>query len=109
MILNTIEDLQKYFNGVKERANNHAGNVNNIIYPLLSFVILYSSYINAREYKGELANIVKVDIKNKSLCIMYEHETESIIVKEKNHKGIPLKSFNNESTIEDIKDFFNKI
>ena len=61
MILNTIEDLQKYFNGVKERANHHAGNVNNIIYPLLSFVILYSSYINAREYKGELANIVKVE------------------------------------------------
>ena len=40
---------------------------------------------------------------------MYEHETESIIVKEKNHKGIPLNRFNNKSTIEDIKDFFNKI
>lgn len=107
--IESIEELNKYFSGVVKRAEHHAGEVNDIIYPLLGFVILKASYIKARFYRENPANVLTVEIDNRMYCIMYSHGNECIEIRENNLNGKTLCSFDNSSTIKDIKNFFNNI
>lgn len=107
--IENIETLKEYFTLVVERAEHHAHGVNDIIYTLLGFVILKASHIEARQYKDKPANMLKITIKDKILCLSYNHTNGSIDIKEKNNNGNILCTFDNTSTTDDIKTFFNNI
>ncbi|MDR1127631.1 MAG: hypothetical protein LBL06_05840 [Treponema sp.] len=104
--------LQDYFKGVVERANHHALNVLDIIYPLLGFIILYfdpDSDIEVREYNGGPANMLWIHINGKRYTFRYDHEKDNIEIRDNNAKGVVLHEIDNDTTIADLKMIFQSL
>lgn len=109
----TIEDieiLKEYFNGVINRADYHADNVNEIVLALIGGVIWRSEgSFKVKEYAGLPANILWMDVNNQRYCFKFNHITEKIDCCEDGHNGNVIASFDNQTSITDVKAFFESI
>lgn len=104
-----VDILQEYFKGVILRANHHAQNVVDIAYSLLGIIVCYkdeNADIQVLEQGGETKNVLWVNIKGKRYAFSYNHNTQSIEIRDENLKGAVLLSVNNSTAISDIVDFF---
>ncbi len=105
-----IKELQEYFNGIMDRANHHANNVDEVILTLAGGVIWKSTDdFKVRTYNGEMANILWMYVDNKTYCFKFDHNSGDILVCKDGHNGNVVATFNNQSTATEIKDFFDKL
>lgn len=106
----TIEDielLKKYFNGVMNRADHHADDVNEIVLALIGGVVWRADgHFQVKEYAGAPANILWMDVNEQRYCFKFNHETGDIECLEGSHNGPVIKSFNNYTSISEVKNFF---
>ena len=99
--LNTVDRLQQYLFGVSERASHHAQNISQVILTLAGAIVLYKdsgTYLEARTYRGEPANVVYMTINSNRYAFSYEHESQSVVIKRNSVRGATIGSFNNNST-----------
>lgn len=102
-----VETLKEYFNGVMDRANHHADSVNEIVLALIGGVVWRADgNIKVREYDGAPANILWLDVDDKRYCFKFNHQECSIDCLEGGHNGTVIGSFDNSTSIKDVKDFF---
>lgn len=106
----TISLLQEYLAGVIARAEHHAPNVAQIALALIGGVIWKATGdIEVREYKGRPANILWMPVNDKRYCFMFNHNTWIIEVRESSSQGKTLATFDNNTPLVDVMDFFKKM
>lgn len=105
-----LQILQRYIQGVMERAEHHAGGVDEICLAIAGAIIwTKSGDIEVFEREGEMKNVLWVNIDNKRYAFTYEHDTDSIDIKEGSTQGDVIISFTNENTAGDVKNFFSSL
>ncbi len=108
--INSIETLQRYLNGVLDRADHHAGNVEGVSLALLGAIVWKSDReIEVREYKGSPANMIWFWVGGNRYAMSYNHSTEQIELKERTHKGGVLHSFDNATSYQEVIEIFNSL
>jgi len=108
--IDSIGMLQKYLNGVLDRANHHAGNVEGVSLALLGAIVWKSDReIQVREYNGNPANMIWFWVNGNRYTMSYNHSIEQIKLKERTHKGGVLHSFDNSTTFQEIIVIFNNL
>lgn len=105
--VSNIQDLQNYFNGVMQRADHHAGSVNQIVLALVGGVVWKSNgNFEVKEYAGRTANILWMYVGDKRYCFKFNHMEDCIEVCEGSHNGTVIKSFDNDTPLAELKAFF---
>lgn len=108
--IHQIDTLKDYFNGVMNRADHHADNVNEIVLALIGGVIWRAEgNFEVKQYDGAPANILWMNVAGKRYCFKFNHETWKIECCEGGHSGNVLREFDNQTPISEIKNFFAKI
>lgn len=104
-----IKALKEYFNGVMDRADHHADNVNEIVLALIGGVIWRAegNFI-VREYAGTPANILWMDVNGKRYCFKFNHDEDRIDCLEGGHTGEVIESFDNNTSMAEVKKFFER-
>ena len=108
--IDSILVLKEYVSGVIDKAEHHANNVEEVCLALAGAIIWKKDAPNIRilERKGEMKNVIWVQIKGKQYAFSYNHEIESIEMREETTHGNAIGSFNNSTTNKEIKEFFKK-
>ena len=104
-----ITELRDYFNGVMERAEHHAYDVNEIAFVLLAAVVWKADDFKVLERMGEAKNVAWMEINDKKYYFTYNHNTGKIDLHENNHLGPVIRQFCNTDSINDVKSFFNSL
>lgn len=109
----SVDVLRQYFRGVVSRANDHAPNVNQVIYPLLGMITLSMDEESDIEVRGKdnsaLGNILWAVIRGNRYAFRYEHEDDSIEIRRETHNGEILHRINNSTTVTDLRRIFESI
>lgn len=110
LTINGIDILKQYCNGVIERADHHADNVNAIALALIGGVIWKASEdVVVKEYAGSPANVLWMIVNGKRYCFSFNHSTWVIDVREDSIRGKVLASFDNNTTVNDVRTFFKSL
>lgn len=105
--VSNIDVLQEYISGVMERAEHHAGNVEEIALAIGGALIWRKDGpIKVYEREGKMTNALWVTIGGKKYALSYNHRAERIEVREQSMQGKLLKSFTNVTPISEVKQFF---
>ena len=107
LTINTITLLQKYLDGVIRRADHHADNVNKIVFALIGGVIWRTTDdIEVRWYNNAPANILHLPINGTTYTFKFNHDTGNIDVQ---NGAKVIKTFNNSSSLDDVRIFFESL
>lgn len=110
LTITTLTLLNEYINGVMNRADHHAQNVNEIVLTLAGAVIWRATQdVEVRTYNDETANILWLTVNDHRYVLAYNHQTGNIEVRDRNQNGIVLATFNNTSTAADVKRVFSTL
>ena len=105
--INQIGALKEYFNGVMNRADHHADNVNEIVLALIGGVIWRAEgNFEVKQYNDAPANILWMIVGDIRYCFKFNHETGKIECHEGGHNGVLIKEFDNYTSIAEVKSFF---
>ncbi len=105
--INQISVLKEYFNGVMNRADHHADDVNEIVLALIGGVIWRAEgNFEVKQYGGAPANILWMVVDNTRYCFKFNHETGKIECHEGGHNGELIEVFDNQTPISKVKAFF---
>lgn len=108
--IQNIEILRAYLSGVLDRANHHAQNVNEIALAIAGGIIWRTTdNIRVMSRECEMKNVLWLQVGNRTLCFAYNHSTGDIEVREGSVQGTVIRSFNNNTPIADVKDFFENL
>ncbi|OWP79045.1 hypothetical protein [Flavobacterium oreochromis] len=108
--IDSINSLQNYLNGVMNRADHHAKEVEGVSLALLGAIIWRADgEILVREYNGNPANMIWFHIQNNKYVMTYNHNNQTIELKERTHTGTVITSFNNSTTYEEIIRIFSNL
>lgn len=108
--ISDVEMLQEYLNGVVNRADHHARNVNLIVLTLLGAVIARNTgEIRVREYRGRTANSLWFEVNDVTYVLKYDHEHEHISLVERTEQGTVINSFTNSDTAADVWEVFSAL
>lgn len=108
--LNTVDRLQQYLLGVNERAAHHAPNVTQVILALAGAIVLYKdpeTHLEARTYRGSPANVVYATINDTRYALSYDHEHQSVVVRQNSVRGRAVGSFTNATTPQQVIQIFS--
>lgn len=108
LTITTLTLLNEYINGVMNRADHHAQNVNEIVLTLAGAVIWRATQdVEVRTYNDETANILWLTVNGHRYALAYNHQTGNIEIRDRNQNGTVLATFNNSSTADDVKRVFS--
>jgi hypothetical protein len=105
-----ITTLQNYLTGVCERADEHGENVQYVVIALAGAIVLYKDCdysIRAMSREGTTANVLWVRIGNSQYAFSYDHESQSVVLKNGTTHGEVLAHFTNATTIPEILEIFD--
>lgn len=108
--IHNIEILREYLTGVLDRANHHAQNVNEIALAIAGGIIWRTTNnIRVLSREGEMKNVLWLQVNNRRLCFVYNHETACIDIREGSTQGNVIRNFNNSTPISEVKMFFENL
>jgi hypothetical protein len=110
--LQTVDELQDYFVGVVKRAEHHAQNVEEIIYPLLGMIIAFKDKKNVIEVwtqNGETGNLLWAKINGTRYAFKYVHTPVSIEIRKNNYKGNIVNTITNKNTLKTLRNVFKNL
>lgn len=107
-----VEGLRTYLNGVMERADHHAGAVNEIALALAGAILWRKDdeepiKVMARE--GKTTNVLWVRIGGNRYAFSYNHETGKIEMREGSTQGMTLHIFDNSTPLASVRTIFEKL
>lgn len=105
-----IDELQCYLQGVIDRANHHAQEVNTVVAVLVGAVIwVKEGPIEIRTYRGRMVNCIRFQTHGRSYVMGYSHEEGEVQVRANRQGGRVLQRFDNNSTAADVLTFFSTL
>jgi hypothetical protein len=107
-IVETIEELSGYFQGVIQRSKHHAKEVSEVIYPLVG-VILEKADKGSIKYmvrNGSPCNVLWAKINEKKYVFTYNHEKCVIEMRRSSLQGKTLAELNNKTRINQLVELF---
>jgi hypothetical protein len=108
--ISTLHILQEYLNGVLERADHHANNVNEIALAIAGGIIWKTTKnVKVMSRNGDMKNVLWLEVNSKIICFVYNHSTGNIDVRDGGIQGVTIITFNNSNTIADVKNFFKSL
>lgn len=108
---NDVRVLHAYAEGVMNRADHHAGQVKGIALALLGGIIWRGKpdTIKIKQYDGNLANVLWVEIGTKEYAFAYNHDTEEIEIRDRTQSGAMLHSFTNQTSPAQVEAVFRSL
>lgn len=108
--IDSIQTLQTYLNGVIDRAEHHAGQVEGVALALLGAVVWRSTgEISVREYAGRPANILWFFVDKERYALVYNHENLKIELRERTQGGNAIAEFDNSTTYQEVINVFRDL
>ena len=107
-----IEELRSYLNGVMNRADHHAGKVNEIVLALTGAILWRKNDdepIKVMVRGGQATNVLWVRIGDKRYALSYSHDTEQIEMREGGIQGATLYTFNNDTPLSLVRTIFEAL
>ena len=102
-----VDVLQEYLRGVMDRADHHAGNVNEICLAIAGAIVWRKDGdIRVYEREGKMTNALWVHVNGERYALSYDHDTGRIDIREDSMQGDVLISFDNSNTAAQVRDFF---
>lgn len=104
-----VEELRSYLNGVMNRADHHADNVNQIALALTGAILWRmndAKPIQVMVKEGETTNVLWFHIGDKRYAFSYKHELRHIELRENSLKGPTLHTFTNATSLAEVRSIF---
>lgn len=94
-----------------DRADHHAGNVNEIALALAGAIVWRKddTPIRVMARDGEMKNVLWVSINSVRYALSYNHETNQIEMRRGSTQGTVIASFDNTTPLVDVKEFFEAL
>jgi hypothetical protein len=102
-----VDILQQYIQGVMERAEHHANNVDEVCLAIAGAVVWRKDgelEVMARD--GDMKNVLWLRVNGRRYALSFNHDEQSIEVRERNTQGDVLASFTNATPVREVKQFF---
>jgi hypothetical protein len=110
LTIDTIELLNGYINGVMDRADHHADQVNEVVLILVGAIIWKATGdISVRTYNDETRNVLWLNVGNNRYALAYNHQTRLIELRERNQNGIVRATFSNQMNAGQVKTIFAQL
>ena len=111
LTVESIDILREYLQGVMNRADHHAQNVNEIALTLIGAIIWRSTdEVKVMEREGEAKNILWMCINSRNFCFTYDHSNGGFIaMREENSRGNIIHHFTNQTTNAEVKEIFQNL
>ena len=110
--VNDVEALKEYFSAVVKRSEDHAPNVNEVIYTLLGLIILSmdeDSDIQVRGSEGATGNMLWFTVNGNRYALRYEHADDTIEIRKNSYKGVLVAKVDNTTPTAALKNIFNNL
>ncbi len=110
--VNNVLELKEHFLKVVDRAENHVPAVNEIIYPLLGFIILImddKSDIQVRANEGDSGNMLWLSTNGRRYAFRYEESSQSIVIRKGSFTGESIAKVNNSTSTKHLKQVFSQL
>ncbi|NQE47512.1 hypothetical protein [Herbaspirillum rubrisubalbicans] len=107
-----IEELRSYLNGVMNRADHHAGAVNEIALALAGAILWRKNDdepIKVMVRDGQTTNVLWVRIGEKRYAFSYNHDAAQIEMREGSTHGQTLHTFTNATSLASIRTIFQSL
>lgn len=107
-----VSELQSYIRGVIERAEHHAGNVDEVALELAGAILWRKDDdepISVMTYRGETANVLWVRIGGTRYAFSYNHQAGAIEMRQDSTQGNALHRFTNAMTLAEVKRVFDAL
>lgn len=108
-VITTVDELQRYLGGVSERAEHHAGEVGEVVLAIAGAIVLFKdrgSELRVMAREGVAKNLMWVMIGGERYVFTYNHDNETVDVKEGTVRGAVIRSFDNRTPTADVITFF---
>jgi hypothetical protein len=106
--IDDVKILKEYLKGIFTRSMHHAHNVNEIIFPLIGLILLFSDGdIQVRDQDGELKNVLWFTINEKKYAMKYDHSLNSITLHSGSSTGPIVEKFQNSDSNQFLINIFN--
>ena len=109
MTVTEIEELRAYLNGVMNRAEHHAGAVNEIALALAGAILWRKDDdqpIKVMAHQGETKNVLWVHIGGQRYAFSYNHDAGQIEMRVGTTQGPTLHTFTNATPLADLHQAF---
>jgi hypothetical protein len=107
-----LSALQQYLDGVVNRADHHADNVNEVVFPLIGAILYFKdpkSSIKVFARQGATGNVLWVSIGKSKYPFSYDHKSASIALKRGGTQGKVIARFTNATETAEIIEHFRKL
>ena len=107
-----IEELRAYLNGVMNRADHHAGEVNEIALALTGAILWRKNDdepIKVMVREGKTTNVLWVRIGNNRYAFSYNHDKRQIEMRKDSIQGSILHTFTNATPLSSVRTIFQSL
>ncbi len=106
-----VNELNLYIQGVMERAEHHAGNVEKITLALVGAILWKKDDVNIKVmvHEGDTKNVLWVTINGIRYAFSYNHDSEKIEMRENSIQGQTIHTFDNDTPLADLVNIFNSL
>jgi hypothetical protein len=107
-----IEELREYLNGVMNRADHHAGSVNEIALALVGAIIWRKNDddpIRVMVREGQTTNVLWVRIGDVRYALSYNHDQSQIEMRAGSVQGPTLHRFDNNTPLSAVRAAFERL
>ena len=111
LTIDSLRRLNEYITGVMDRADHHGQNVNEIALAIAGAIIwkVTDEDVQVRTYSGQTANVLWVVINGNRYALAYNHQNETIELRERTVQGQVIASFTNATPLSELKRIFNQL
>jgi len=108
--VSSVDILQQYIQGVMERAEHHANNVDEVCLAIAGAVVWRKDgELEVMSRDGDMKNVLWLRVDGYRYALSYNHEQQCIEVRVQNTQGDVLASFTNATSVREVKRFFSNL
>lgn len=109
--ISDVQVLNSYLQGVIERAEHHAGKVDEIALAIAGAIVWRKDPedLEVLEREGEMKHVLWARIGGERYAVSYNHEASTIEVRQGSTQGTVIQSFDNSTSLTELKQFFQRL
>lgn len=109
LTISDLETLRQYVDGVVAGADHHGPQVHQVCLALVGGIVWKAEELAARTRAGQPTNQLRMRRGEQWYVIGFNHDTGEIDVRTDTQTGPIIQSFTNNSTLNDIRAFFDSL
>jgi hypothetical protein len=109
--LTDIDILQQYLEGVMDRADHHADNVNQIALAIAGAIVWRKDAepIKVMTRAGDMKNVLWVKISGRRYAFSYNHQSRGIDIRQGSTQGPVIHTLTNATPLADLRKIFESL